>query len=80
MTNTSVGYAYLLERTDIKALPLQVSARVMPVTKVQLIDNTLATPASLKPSDKILDHILFALKYEDLNFLKHCSKLVQKRS
>ena len=67
MTNTSVGYAYLLERADIKALPLQVSARVMSVTKMQLIDNTLATPASLKPSDKILDHILFALKYEDLN-------------
>jgi len=67
MTNTSVGYAYLLECADITALPLQVSARVMPVTKVQLIDNALATPASLKPSDKILDHILFALKYEDLN-------------
>lgn len=67
MKHTSVGYAYLLECADIAALPLQVSAYVMPVTKVQRIDNTLAVPAVLAPSDKILDHILFALKYEDLN-------------
>ena len=67
MKHAPVGYAHLLEYTDIVAMPLQVSARVMPVTKVQRIENTLAIPAALAPAENILDHVLFALKYEDLN-------------
>lgn len=67
MKNKYVGYAYLIEHPDVKALSLHSSARIMSVTKKQQIENTLATPAALKPKDRLLDHVLFALKHEGLN-------------
>lgn len=67
MQNEYVGYAYLIECSEVKALTLHSSARIMPVTKKQQIENTLAIPATLKPADILLDHVLFALKHEGLN-------------
>ncbi len=67
MQNEYVGYAYLIECPEVKALTLHSSARIMPVTKRQKIENTLAIPATLKPADILLDHVLFALKHEGLN-------------
>lgn len=67
MKNEYIGYAHLIEHSEIKALSLHSSARIMPVTKKQQIENTLAIPATLKPADMLLDHVLFALKHEGLN-------------
>ncbi len=67
MQNEYVGYAYLIECPEVEALTLHSSARIMPVTKKQQIENTLAIPVTLKPADILLDHVLFALKHEGLN-------------
>lgn len=67
MDNGYAGYAYLANQDSIKALALEVTCRVMPINRKQLVENTIAIPASLKPADSILAHCLFALKHEGTN-------------
>ena len=67
MKNEYVGYAYLMDHPEVKALSLPTSARIMAVTKKQHIESTLAIPAALKPKNTLLDHVLFALKHEGIN-------------
>lgn len=64
----SVGYGFLKEKLGLSAFPPKRPAKVMPVQKVTRLDNQLAIPGQVAPaSDDPVDHLLFALKHEDLN-------------
>lgn len=61
------GYAYLAGLDAVKALELGITCQVMPVQRKQVIGNLIAIPARLKPDDRLLSHVLFALKHEGTN-------------
>ena len=59
------GYSYLIEAMSLSVCPLKRSAVVKPVTRISVIGDALAVPASVAPAEgDFLAHILFALKHE----------------
>lgn len=63
-----VGYNRLLQESTVKALPPARLAEVRAVTRKEIIDQTLAVPASMAPAcDDLLGHVLFALKHEGIS-------------
>lgn len=63
-----VGYAYLHDALELKAIAPTRLAMVKPVTRISMIGDCLAVPQSVAPANEsVLDHILFALKHEGVN-------------
>ena len=60
----AVGYQYVIDKLDLKVLPLSCPAQVRSVTRIERLDRILAVPQRLAPDDKVIDHLLFALKHE----------------
>lgn len=61
------GYAYLASLDTIKSLELDITCQVVSVQRKEVIDKVIAIPAGLKPAEKVLSQILFALKHEGVN-------------
>lgn len=67
-----IGYEFLAtkvaERSGIRVPPLPRPAQVRPVTRIEAMPDLLAVPRHVAPADdaSVLDHVLFALKHEDL--------------
>ena len=67
-----IGYAFLLSRisqhTTLRMPPLATPAEIRPVTRIERMPGLLAVPRSVAPADdaSVLEHLLFALKHEDL--------------
>lgn len=62
-----IGYAFLLSRIGVPMPPLEQPARIKPVTRVEAMPEVLAIPRSVAPDDdSILSHVLFALRYENI--------------
>lgn len=65
---SAVGYEHLIKQLNLAVIPLQRTAAVRPVTRIEQIGNTLAVPHSLAPAaGDLLENILFALKHEGIN-------------
>lgn len=62
----SVGYQYLIDKLSLKVLPLRCPAQVRSVTRIERLDRILAVPQRLIRGDSLVDHLLFALKHEDI--------------
>lgn len=63
-----IGYEFLRRQPGIHAFPLRRVARVRPVTRVERLGAEIAVPRAVAPSDdRLLDHVLFALKHEGAN-------------
>ena len=63
-----IGYAFLLSKIDIPLMPLEQPACIKPVTRVEPMADVLAVPRQVAPRDeRVLSHILFALRYETLH-------------
>ncbi|MCX8518118.1 MAG: cell filamentation protein Fic, partial [Rhodoferax sp.] len=62
-----IGYEFLLSKIDIPLMPLEQPACIKPVTRVEPMTDVLAVPRQVAPRDeRVLSHILFALRYETL--------------
>ena len=62
------GYAHLVQRMKLSALPIKCMAIISPVTRVELMGDRLAVPRAIAPQDDdVLGHTLFAIKYEGIN-------------
>jgi hypothetical protein len=67
MLGKLIGYEFLKDLLGTSAFPLERPARVASVTKVTIMSDSLAVPASVAPtSDAPLEHLHFALKHEGL--------------
>ena len=67
MRGRLIGYEFLKDSLGTSAFPLERPARVSSVTKVTVMPDALAVPASVAPaSDAPLEHLQFALKHEGL--------------
>lgn len=67
MCKRLIGYEFLKDRLGTSAFTLERPARVSSVTKVTIMPDALAVPASVAPtSDAPLEHLQFALKHEGL--------------
>lgn len=77
---TVIGYEYLLSRIPLRMPPLERPAQVRPVTRVERMPELLAVPRHVAPATdaSILEHVLFALKHEDMHLaiLHEALKLV----
>lgn len=63
-----LGYEHLRAALKLTAFPLDRPARLRPVGRVLATIDALQIPASVAPkSEDPVEHLLFALKYEDLN-------------
>lgn len=62
-----VGYAWILESSSIKAIPLQNYAEIRSVSRLERIGNCLAVPESVAPQPELLQQVLFAIKHEGIN-------------
>ena len=68
-----IGYEFIAARvtdsTALRMLPVQRPAQLRPVTRIEPMGDVLAVPRQVAPADdaSLLDHLLFALKHEDLN-------------
>lgn len=64
----AAGYSLLHERLRLDVVALNRPASVQPVTRIEVIGNTLAVPQRLAPAeDDLIGHVLFALKHEGIN-------------
>ncbi|MBB3105466.1 Fic family protein [Azomonas macrocytogenes] len=64
----AAGYALLHQQLQLTAVPLRLPAIVQPVTRLELIGQTMAVPPAIAPAaDDLLGHVLFALKHEGIN-------------
>jgi hypothetical protein len=63
-----LGYEFLLLHIPLRMIPPAKPARIRPVTRVEDIGELLAVPRHVAPpaGAPVLDHVLFALKYETL--------------
>lgn len=63
-----IGYEYLLSQIALRMPPLAQPAQVRPVTRVEYMPNLLAVPRHVAPAAdaSVLEHVLFALKHEDM--------------
>ena len=65
-----VGYAWLVERLGLARFVLTPAARVGAVQSLQTLDEgVMLVPARIAPEQRVLDHVLFALKHEGVNLL-----------
>lgn len=75
-----VGYEFLRSRIPLRMPPTLKPAQVRPVTRVEEMPELLAVPRSVAPAGGagVLEHVLFALKYETLQLalLHEALKLV----
>lgn len=63
-----VGYAWLANYDGVKAPEPSPFAEVRSVSRLEVIGDCLAVPASVAPdNDDVLTHVLFALKDEGIN-------------
>lgn len=67
-----IGYEFLAARvaesTKLRLPPVQRPAQLRPVTRIEPMDDVLAVPRHVAPAEdaSLLEHLLFALKHEDL--------------
>ena len=67
-----IGYEFIAARvtdfTGLRLPPVQRPAQLRPVTRIEPLADLLAVPRHVAPADDatLLDHVLFALKHEDL--------------
>lgn len=60
-----IGYGFLLSRIPLRMPPLPQPAKVQPVRRIEARADVLAVPRDMAPADeRILSHLLFALKHE----------------
>ncbi|MDE2121438.1 MAG: Fic family protein, partial [Betaproteobacteria bacterium] len=65
-----VGYAWLVERLGLPPFVPTPAARVGPVQSLQTLDEgVMLVPARIAPEQRVLAHVLFALKHEGVNLL-----------
>lgn len=65
---TSVGYEFLRASLGLSAFQPSCPAVIRPVTRLQVVGNTLSVPRHVAPTnDQPLAHVLFALKHEGTN-------------
>lgn len=63
-----VGYAWLAKYDGVQAPEPSPFAEIRPVSRLEVIGDCLAVPASVAPdNDDVLTHVLFALKHEGIN-------------
>lgn len=64
-----VGYEFLRRKLKLSAFPLSCPARVAPVQRILTMPNDgLQVPRAVAPkSEAPIEHVLFALKHEDIN-------------
>ena len=64
----SIGYDYLRAQLGLAAFPVAHPARIRPVSRVLDSLDELQVPKLVAPkTDHLLDHVLFALKYEGID-------------
>lgn len=67
-----IGYEFLVDQVEqhlgLRLPPVVQPAQIKPVTRVERVQDVLAIPRHVAPSTNggVLDHVLFALKYEAL--------------
>ena len=67
-----IGYEFLAamvaEFAELRLPPVQRPAQLRPVTRIEPMADLLAVPRHVAPAEDatLLDHVLFALKHEDL--------------
>jgi hypothetical protein len=63
-----IGYEFLSARIPLRLPPVARPAQVRPVTRIEPMADLLAVPRHVAPAGDapILEHILFALKHEDM--------------
>lgn len=68
MVQPVIGYEFLASRISLRLPPLARPAQVRPVTRIEVLSDLLAVPRHVAPADdaSLLDHVLFALKHEDV--------------
>jgi Fic/DOC family len=75
-----IGYEFLVSRIALRMPPVTRPAQVRPVTRIEPMADLLAVPRHVAPADdaSVLDHVLFALKHEDMQLalLHEALKLV----
>ena len=59
-----MGYQYIVDKLELKVLPLRAPAQVRSVTRIEPLEHLLAVPQRLAPGDSLVEHLLFALKHE----------------
>ena len=65
---TVIGYEHLRAALRLSAFPIRQPALIKPVTRVQRTPTFVGIPGHVAPqSERLLDHILFALKHEGVN-------------
>ena len=64
-----IGYEFIAAQLALRMPPVQRPAQLRPVTRIEPMADLLAVPRQVAPADDatLLDHLLFALKHEDLN-------------
>ena len=66
----SIGYEYLRAQLEIFAFPVAHPARIRPANRVLDSPEELQVPKLVAPkTDRLLDHLLFALRYEGISYL-----------
>ena len=64
----SIGYEYLRAQLALASFPVGHPVRIRPVSRVLDTPDELQVPKLVAPkTDQLLDHLLFALKYEGVN-------------
>lgn len=62
---TPVGYEYVRQTFGLSAFPSECPAYVKPVTRLTVMEGSLAVPANRAPEhNTLLEHLLFGLKHE----------------
>ena len=65
---SAIGYEYLRVTLELSAFSVHPPALIKPVTRVERTPTWLGVPAGVAPQgDRLLDHVLFALKHEGVN-------------
>ena len=64
----SIGYEYLRAQLELSAFPVAHPARIRPVSRILDSPEELQIPKLVAPkTDRPLDHLLFALRYEGID-------------
>lgn len=63
-----IGYEFLATRIPLRMPPVPRPAQVKPVTRIEPMPDLLAVPRHVAPGEgaSLLEHVLFALKHEDM--------------
>ena len=65
---TAIGYEYLRTTLRLSAFQIPQPALIKPVTRVERTPGFLGVPGHVAPqTERLLDHVLFALKHEGVN-------------